>query len=99
MYQITNTVQSIQKEKRFIKKNSFRKWKDEIYHLANTFDELLDQVEDSIKREQQFTSDVSHELRTPLSVISMQCDALLDTDNLDETIRKNCLLSIKKHAY
>ena len=96
MYQITNTVQSIQKEKDLSRRIHLGNGKDEIYHLANTFDELLDQVEDSIKREQQFTSDVSHELRTPLSVISMQCDALLDTDNLDETIREKLLVIHKK---
>ena len=96
VYQITNTVQSIQKEKDLSRRIHLGNGKDEIYHLANTFDELLDQVEDSIKREQQFTSDVSHELRTPLSVISMQCDALLDTDNLDETIREKLLVIHKK---
>lgn len=77
VYQITNTVQSIQKEKDLSRRIHLGNGKDEIYHLANTFDELLDQVEDSIKREQQFTSDVSHELRTPLSVISMQCDGII----------------------
>lgn len=50
------------------------KSKDEIYRLAETFDQMFDRLEDSFAREKQFTSDASHELRTPLSVILSQCD-------------------------
>ena len=42
--------------------------KDEIYVLAETFDEMLAQVERLFRREKQFTSDVSHELRTPVKM-------------------------------
>lgn len=96
VYQITNTVLTIQKEKDLSKRIHLGKGKDEIYHLANTFDELLDQIETSIKREQQFTSDVSHELRTPISVISMHCDSLLQMDNLDASIKDKLLVIQKK---
>jgi signal transduction histidine kinase len=57
---------------------------DEIYEMAATFDQLLDEVQTLITREQQFTSDVSHELRTPISVILMQCESLLDQDLIPE---------------
>lgn len=56
---------------------SGRKERDEIYVLANTFDEMLSELEQVFRREQQFTSDASHELRTPVSVILAQCDAML----------------------
>jgi heavy metal sensor kinase len=42
---------------------------DEIGHLASTFDEMLARLEDSFRRERQFTSDASHELRTPLTAM------------------------------
>jgi len=37
--------------------------------LAVTFDEMLARLEDSFRRERQFTTDASHELRTPLSAM------------------------------
>lgn len=43
--------------------------KDEIRQLATTINELLNRIENHIKREKQFTADVSHELRTPLAAI------------------------------
>jgi signal transduction histidine kinase len=37
--------------------------------LVESFNEMLDALEQRIQREQRFTSDVSHELRTPLTVL------------------------------
>ena len=48
---------------------------------------MLDTIEAGLKRERQFSSDVSHELRTPLSVLQMQCDAMLERDDLDDQTR------------
>lgn len=59
-----------------------RKKGDEIYILGRTFDEMLEELEEVFRREQQFTSDASHELRTPVSVIMAQCDAMLAEGNL-----------------
>lgn len=56
--------------------------KDEIYVLAETFDDMLAQMERLFQREKRFTSDVSHELRTPISVILAQCGSLLEDDTL-----------------
>ena len=58
-----------------------RKKGDEIYILGRTFDEMLEELEEVFRREQQFTSDASHELRTPVSVIMAQCDAMLAEGN------------------
>ena len=40
---------------------------DEVGRLADTFDDMLARLEESFRRERQFTADVSHELRTPLA--------------------------------
>ena len=69
---ITETVRTIQEEEDLSRRINLGEGRDEIYRLAATFDKMLGQIEDSMKREKQFTSDVSHELRTPLSVILMQ---------------------------
>lgn len=51
--------------------------KDEVGNLAMTFDEMLDKLESSLKKERQFTSDASHELRTPVAVITAQAEEAL----------------------
>lgn len=42
---------------------------DEVGRLAETFDAMLARLDDSFRRERQFTADVSHELRTPLTAM------------------------------
>ena len=42
---------------------------DELGRLASTFDEMLARLDDSFRRERQFTADASHELRTPLAAM------------------------------
>ena len=42
---------------------------DEVGRLATTFDAMLARLEESFKRERQFTADASHELRTPLAAM------------------------------
>ncbi len=43
--------------------------KDELYVLSVTINELLDRIEEGIKREKSFISFTSHEFKTPLSAI------------------------------
>ncbi|MDD3521074.1 MAG: HAMP domain-containing sensor histidine kinase [Actinomycetota bacterium] len=52
---------------------------DEVGRLADTFDEMLDKLESSIKKERQFASDASHELRTPIAVINAQVEQALSS--------------------
>lgn len=61
---ITETVRAIREEEDLSRRSDWG-GKGEIYRLASTFDSLLGQIEDSMKREKQFTSDVSHELLHP----------------------------------
>ena len=42
---------------------------DEVGRLASTFDDMLERLDDSFKRERRFTTDASHELRTPLAAM------------------------------
>ncbi|AWG26318.1 HAMP domain-containing sensor histidine kinase [Flavobacterium kingsejongi] len=43
--------------------------KDEISKMADTFNEMLDRLENSFDAQKNFVSNISHELRTPLSAI------------------------------
>jgi len=51
---------------------------DELYHLSVTLNAMLDNIENLITKEKQFTSDASHELRTPISVVLSQGEYLLE---------------------
>ena len=53
------------------------KHRDELMHLSETINNLLDRIENALIREKQFTSDASHELRTPLSVIKGTLEVLI----------------------
>lgn len=97
---ITSTVREIRADadlsRRIGLTEGGRKQKDEIYTLAGTFDEMLSELEEVFKREQQFTSDASHELRTPVSVILAQCDAMLSDGTLPEERREQVTLIRRK---
>lgn len=85
---ITDTVRKIRSDADLSRRigiaDNGGKERDEIYVLAGTFDDMLSELEDVFRREQQFTSNASHELRTPVSVILAQCDAMLDDEKLTE---------------
>jgi signal transduction histidine kinase len=50
--------------------------RDEVRALADSFDLMLDRLEDAFARQRAFSSDASHELRTPLTVIRGQLEVL-----------------------
>lgn len=51
--------------------------RDELYDLAQGFNQLLDRIEHTFERERQFTSDASHELRTPLATLRGTLEVLI----------------------
>ena len=53
---------------------------DEIGRLAQSFNSMLERLEDTFAREKRFNRDVSHELRTPLAVICAECEYALDRE-------------------
>ena len=93
---MTDTVQNIRQEKDLSRRvelpgsGGTKGSRDEIFRLAETFDEMLEELEDAFRREKQFTSDVSHELRTPVGVILAQCEDSLDREGLTEERGGTC---------
>ena len=51
---------------------------DEIAQLAQTFNEMLDRLEQAFTTQRRFIDDASHELRTPITVIQGQLEVLGD---------------------
>lgn len=97
---ITSTVQGIRRDADLSRRIGITKAAgkkgDEIYTLAVTFDEMLEELENVFDREKQFTSDVSHELRTPVSVILAQCGQLAEDNTLSEEQRAQIYVIEKK---
>jgi signal transduction histidine kinase len=81
---ITKTAKEISKGD-LTQRLKLNKTEDEVGRLAETFDEMLDKLENSIKKERQFASDASHELRTPIAIITAQTEeALAGTHGVQE---------------
>ena len=53
---------------------------DELHQLANTFNELLNRLQESFNIQRRFISNASHELSTPLTSISSQLEVTLHKD-------------------
>jgi signal transduction histidine kinase len=59
--------------------------KDELKDLADTFDDMLERLEQSFVAQRRFSAQVSHELRTPLAVVRSEADILLVEAESDAT--------------
>lgn len=51
---------------------------DEIAHLSQTFNEMLDRLEEAFMTQRRFIDDAGHELRTPVTIIRGQLEVLGD---------------------
>jgi heavy metal sensor kinase len=61
---------------------------DEVGRLARTFDGMIARLDDSFRRQRQFTSDASHELRTPLTAIKGQAEVALQRERTPDEYRR-----------
>ncbi len=61
---------------------------DELDHLIETFNQMMDRLEESFRLIKQFSTDVSHELRTPITVIRGQLEVALFTAETSEQYRE-----------
>lgn len=59
--------------------------KDELSELAQTFNAMLDRLEQSFDAQKQFVSNISHELRTPLAAIITELELSINKErNLED---------------
>lgn len=74
-------------------------YRDELYALSETLNNLLDRIEEGIGREKQFTADVSHELRTPITTIKGTLEVLLRKPRNEKEYREKinyCLSELNR---
>ena len=56
---------------------------DELKHLADTFDAMLDRIEQGAEDQRRFIQDISHELRNPLATMATSLDVVLSDPQSD----------------
>ena len=61
---------------------------DELFRLANTFNDLLNRLHESFTIQRRFISNASHELSTPLTSISSQLEVTLQKPRSQEEYRQ-----------
>ncbi len=94
---MTDTVKSItinQLDTRLNIKGS----KNELKDLGKTFNNMLDRIQTSYEKQNQFVSDVSHELRTPISVIQGYAGLLDRWGKDDRVVLEESIEAIKTES-
>ena len=82
---MTKTAEAIAQSNDLSKRIYIEEGTDEVHKLGKVFNEMLESLENSSKRERQFSSDVSHELRTPVSVIMAESEyGVKYTDSVED---------------
>jgi two-component system sensor histidine kinase ArlS len=71
---------------------------DELSRLAQTFNEMIDRLQDSFEKQNQFVSDASHELRTPISVIQGYIGLIDRWGKDDELVLQESIDAIKNET-
>lgn len=71
-------------------------YKDELYELSASINELLQRIENALRRERQFTSDASHELRTPLASLRGNLEVLIRKSREREEYEEKVRYSLKE---
>ncbi|OZB98776.1 ATP-binding protein [Paenibacillus sp. XY044] len=64
---------------------------DELSQLASLFNELMDQLEVSFRKQKQFVDDASHELRTPITILEGHLNLLNRWGKKDPAILEESL--------
>lgn len=63
--------------------------RDEVSRLAETLNEMLDRLHESLEHERRFVADASHELRTPLALLRTELDLALRRPRTREELERS----------
>ena len=86
---ITKNVKEIDEKRLHLRLNL--KGKDAISNMALVFDNMLDKIEASFKKQKQFIQNASHEINTPLTVIKTKIDVLKQKKSISKEDYKDTI--------
>ncbi len=69
---------------------------DELKRLADTFDSMLQRLDEAFAGQRRFIADASHELRNPLAVIRTNLDVVLSDPNADEKALRDTSVVVRR---
>ncbi|WML31670.1 ATP-binding protein [Neobacillus sp. OS1-32] len=98
IFNMINTMKDIERSgvpKKIIIQNDT---KDELQTLANTFNRMIDRLEENFEKQSQFVSDASHELKTPLTVIKSYANLLRRHGLEDKEMASEAIQAIHSEA-
>lgn len=72
--------------------------KDELKDLAATFNNMMNEIENSYEKQKQFVSDASHELRTPIAVIKGYANMVNRWGKEDPSVLEESLKAIEDES-
>lgn len=72
--------------------------RDELKDLADVFNRMMDEIENSYEQQKQFVSDASHELKTPIAVIKGYASMVNRWGKDDPSVLAESLQSIEEEA-
>lgn len=62
---------------------------DEVSHLSQTLNEMLDRIESGVRSIRDFTANAAHELRTPIALIRTEVEVALSLPRSNEEYRES----------
>lgn len=69
---------------------------DELGELAQTFNSLLERLQQSFQSQRRFMADASHELRTPVAILQGEADVALSRDDREARDYRDSLAVMRK---
>jgi heavy metal sensor kinase len=63
---------------------------DEVYHLSETLNKMLDRIESGVRSIRDFTANAAHELRTPIALIRAEVEVALFSPRSNSEYRESC---------
>jgi two-component system, OmpR family, heavy metal sensor histidine kinase CusS len=74
------------------------RWPDELLSLADSFDGMMNRLEDSFKRLSQFSGDLAHEIRTPINNLRGETGVALSQPRTAEEYRLTLESNLEEYA-